>query len=139
MFSIACAVLASGALLVGLANTGMIELDAAGRQFVAIIGAITTLSGPLIAVIGLPMVIGGDDFLALSTQGVVLVRKKERQTISWQDLRDATVLDRVLRLRLESGVVVEVTERFAGIELDDLASRINRTQQRAIMGLIRAP
>ena len=83
VFGIACGVLATGALLVGLANTGMVELNDAGRQIVAIVGAITTLSGPLIAVIGLPMVIGGDDYLALRVDGIVVMRKKRLRSISW--------------------------------------------------------
>ena len=136
VFSIACGVLATGALLVGLANTGIIDLDDFGRQAIAIIGAVTTLSGPLIAVIGLPMVIGGDDYLALSLDGVVVVRKKEQRAITWQELAGASVNDSVLCLELETGETVRVPERFSGIELDELAQRINRTQQRAIMGLI---
>ena len=139
VFAIACGVLASGALLVGLANTGMIALNDTGRQVVAVIGAITTLCGPLIAVIGLPMVIGGDDFLALSVDGVVVTRKKVQQVITWTELSAADASTDRLRLQLESGRVVEVAERFAGIELPDLAARINRTQQRALMGLLPVP
>lgn len=139
VFSIACIVLASGALLVGLANSGMLVLDESGRRIVAIIGACTTLSGPLIAVIGLPMVIGGDDFLALSVDGIVVTRKKVHQLITWSELSEADTQGNVLYLHLEDGSALEVTERFAGIELPELASRINRTQQRALMGLLPNP
>ena len=82
------------------------------------------------------MVIGGDDYLALSLDGVVVVRKKEQRAITWQELAAASVDDRVLCLELETGETVRISERFSGIELDELAQRINRTQQRAIMGLI---
>ena len=136
VFLIACAVLATGALLVGLANTGMLNLGESGRNAVAIFGAVTTLSGPLIAVIGLPMVIGGDDYLALSLEGVVLAQKNAHRTIRWEELQRAYADRDALCLAIDNGDVVTVVEHFSGIELSDLAARINRTQQRALMGLI---
>lgn len=133
--AVAASVLATGALTVGLARSA--DLSESQRLLIGVIGGVCTAGGPLYCVLALWRVIGPDIYLALRSDGVFFHSPAGELLVRWDVLTQA-------RAEAEGRLVLgtddgdqRIDDHFMDVTTQELARRINRTQQKALMGLLR--
>lgn len=135
-------VLAFAAITIGLVRTGHLDSWPTWRWTLGLLGAVGVLTGPLIGVFGFHALVVSDAYLAIRGDGVY--RQVGRRgpdagrLVRWDALLEARFdAAQGLVLELQDGALVPMPERYQDVSPEELAARINRARQRALLGLLR--
>ncbi len=138
--AIAGGVMVVAAVTIGLARSGVLSGSPAARIALGVVGAVLVVSGPIFGLVGFHSLVGSNAYLAIRGDG--LFRHPGGTSpgllIPWADVVEARVEEGVgLRVERADGSTLDAPERYQDVTPDELAARINRARQRAMLGLLR--
>jgi hypothetical protein len=112
------------------------------RIALALIGASCTIAGPLSSVIRLLREMRDDTYLALQSNGLLVVDEGDATFVCWRELKLALVKQErgdgaFLEIECHEGEPIEVHQQFSDISLSELCKRINHVRTKALMGMLR--
>lgn len=98
-------------------------------------GFLLVIAGPLSVISRLHRVMQTDEYLLLRTDGALVRLGKEKKLVTWDEL-DSVVYDSAsgaIELRMRDDVPpLRLTQRFAGIDAEALAKRLEEVRRKAI-------
>lgn len=136
-------VLGSALVMCGVVCVGLCLSGAGGGQVVnvllGVVGALCTLAGPGVTILGFQRVLSQDVYLAVRREGLAFHDGGTEQRVSWDDLVEARSEGDPPRLTLvrRAEAPLHLPVRFDGVDAPELARRLNQVRRRALMNLLR--
>lgn len=103
-----------------------------------LVGLLLVALGPLSAIVGLRRVLGAEDFLLLSTEGLLHQQGGRVRRFLWADIERVSFDEphAAIELLMRNGERYAIEKPFAGIGNRDLAGRLDEVRRKAMFGLL---
>ncbi|MEM9190181.1 MAG: hypothetical protein AAGF12_13435 [Myxococcota bacterium] len=106
------------------------------RILLTLLGALMTVGGPAICILGLRNVMAVDSYIALRTDGLVCHLSPSPTLTLWENIIDIEADGEVLVLVLRDDTTERIDQRFNGIRPEELVKRMREVRRKALFGLL---
>lgn len=132
VLGISCLVVGSLLVAVGLV---LAKTFSSARIAAAIIGGISTIAGPAIAISGLHRALREESYLAAQKTGIVLRMGDQVRFVKWDDIEEFVATQTGVRIVTKTGDI-SLDERFSNVSSDELAKRLAALRRKALFQLL---
>ena len=127
-----------GLVLGGVGFRSGTQIPALVQGLAALGGVLSTISGALVALLGMLRLLSADPiWLLVRLDGLVYHTDQEEVFVPWQGLTGARSEPPGLVLEREGGAPLLIPHRFMGTTGPELAARLLELQRQALMGVLR--